>query len=312
MGPTSLPPLALMLTGCGAARELSFLDDTTIRFATAEETAAFSSTSDSYTQSLGAWEIPIKTGDASHATEVDYLDHAAEQGLEWTNLQMWRMTRVIEDAEERILEAGLELSLPEEINLMRSTMEEEGGPGGAYARSGQIVSKWSLGASLFLHELFHVYTYANPDIRDDLYATVNFHPCDPIELPEAFQRREITAPDMKPYQHTMTVRVDGMSKDVIFVAYTEEPYDGGSFWSKLEEALLVVEGDGETMEPVLEDGEVVLLSHDQIDNLDDLLGTNTDYRTYPEEVLADQFAQLVRGEDVPEPELLDALEDVLR
>jgi hypothetical protein len=43
------------------------------------------------------------------------------------------------------------------------------------------------------------------------------------------------------------------------------------------------------------------------------IGRNTPYTIHPEEILAENFALLVRGEtDVPSPEVLRRMEDVLR
>lgn len=292
-------------------KEIVFLENTKIIFASIEDAKTLMGTSDEYTQRLSPFEIKAKTHTTLSEDESDYLRHAAFQAKGWTTTEFDEMKTTILSAESEINALGLNLDLPAEIIIVKSSMEEEGGALG-YTRSNFIVLKSVVNEYVFLHELFHIYSRANPEKRDELYKTINFEKCNRIDLPPAIKDMEITNPDAPLYEHFLTVEINGEQKDVVFIIYSETPYSGGSFFNYMQQKLMLVEGDNNNKSPVLVNDQPILKDFSEASNLDELVGTNTDYNLHPEEILADHFAFLIIGQNVPDKSFLDAMEQILK
>ena len=293
------------------AETITFLDDYTLVFADSSQAAGLLQSSDEYTQQLGEFDWQSKTQDASATTEADYLDHAAQQARSWTSDEIATLRTIIQSAEARIRALNLRLSLPSEIVLVRSTMQEEGGAAG-YTRQNFIVLGGQLSEFLFLHELFHVYSRANPAVRDALYATIGFRKTNEIELPEPLATRKISNPDAPVHDHVIEVTIDGTPQEAIFLIYSERDYTQGTFFDYLTQGLLLVEGDDGTKRARLEDGQPALRRYDQASDLRDQIGRNTNYDIDPEEVMADHFTLLILDAPVPEPNYLEQVKTILR
>ena len=112
----------------------------------------------------------------------------------------------------------------------------------------------------------------------------------------------------------MRLAVDGRETLLmpLLVATRTELGPGERFPSVMELRLLEVRvSPGAPTVPVLRDGEPVWHAPQRLPAYVARLGGNTPYLIHAEEVLADNFAQLVTGRTVPHPELLQQLEAVL-
>ncbi|WP_339607671.1 hypothetical protein [uncultured Roseivirga sp.] len=316
--------ISLFLSSCGkdetqgddtpvveTSTEISFLSNSKIILPTKQESTTLMATSDVYSKKLSPFDIKAKTQNASSTSESQYLQYASLQARSWTATEIDAIKVTIASAKAKIEALGLNLELPAEIKLVKSSMEEEGGASG-YTRSNYIVLKSPPTESLFLHELFHIYSRMNTTKRDQLYATINFEKCNSITLPTAIRDGEITNPDAPFYEHFLTVEINGEQKDVMFIIYSENPYTGGSFFSYLSQKLMVVEGDANNKTPVLINGSPVLKDFSEASNLKALIGNNTNYTLHPEEVLADHFSLLILQTNVPDQSFLDDLELILK
>ena len=310
----------LCLVGCSEDEETSggraqevipFLNNHTILLANAAEARSLMQSSDEYTQQLGLFDLQSKTQNTQATREADYLDYAAQQALDWTDEEIRQVRTIVESADARISALGLRLALPSEIILVRSTMQEEGGAAG-YTRRNFIVLGSQLSEYLFLHELFHVYSRANPAQRDALYATIGFRKTNEIALPEPLASLKISNPDAPVHDHVLEVSIDGTLQEAIFLIYSEQEYKQGTFFDYLHKRLLLVEGSDTNKQVRLRDGHPVLRNYDEATDLRDKIGRNTNYDIDPEEVIADHFTLLVLGEAVPEPDYLDQVQVLLQ
>ena len=300
------------VTGTGGRQEtISFLDDYTIVFADSAQAAGLLQASDEYTQQLGPFDLRSKTQNAQATRESDYLTHAAQQARSWTPQEVTALRAVIQSAEARIQGLGLSLALPSEVVLVRSTMQEEGGAAG-YTRSNFIVLGDQLSEYLFLHELFHVYSRANPTVRDALYATIGFRKTNEIVLPEPLQTLKISNPDAPVHDHVVQVTIDGVPQEAIFLLYSERDYTEGTFFDYLNKRLLLVEGNEGSQRAQVENGQPVLRNYEAATDLRDIIGRNTSYDIDPEEVMADHFTLLTLGTSVPEPDFLEQVKTILQ
>ena len=291
---------------------VAFLDDYTIVFADQAQARRLLQISDEYTQQLGPFDLRSKTMAPTADVEANYLAHAAEQARDWTDAEISTLRTIISSAEARIKALGLSLVLPSEIVLISSTLREEGGAAG-YTRQNYIVlDRQYLSEALFLHELFHVYSRANPEQRDALYATIGFRKTNEIELPAPLDSLKISNPDAPVHDHVIEVTIDGVLQEAIFLLYSERSYEQGTFFDYLNKRLLLVEGATDNHQAVIRNRQPVLRRYDEAPDLRDKIGRNTTYDIDPEEVMADHFTLLVLGEEVPEPEYLEQAKAILQ
>ena len=151
------------------------------------------------------------------------------------------------------------------------------------------------------HELFHILSRTNPDVREQLYQAIGFSKCDEVQLPADLASRKITNPDAPRNDHALQLHFGGKEFPAVpILLSTSEKYDpkrGGEFFNYLQFKFLLPPKPG-TDKPELVDPAYVSGFFEQI-------GHNTEYVIHPEEILAENFALLVLGAtDVKSPEIL--------
>jgi hypothetical protein len=156
------------------------------------------------------------------------------------------------------------------------------------------------------HELFHILSQNNPDLREKLYRLIGFTSCDEIDFPAQFKSRKITNPDAPRNDHAIRVQVDGKEVSVVPVLFSSAPnYDparGGEFFNYLQLSFLPKDSKSQAQ----------FLALQQISGFFEQIGRNTNYIIHPEEILAENFALLVTDKrDVPSPEILEKMRRVL-
>lgn len=306
----------LTLLGCGNSsnpkidKTMSFMNSTII-FVDQSEAAKLLSTSDEFTQLQSPFDFASKTNNVEGNKEADYLKYAGSQALGWTEKEIEETKEVIEMASAKIKEKGIKLNLPTEIKLVKSSILEEGGAAG-YTRGNYIVLKTKPDIHLFLHELFHVFSRANPVKRDAFYNTISFDKMNRLRYPEQLSASKITNPDAPYFEHYVSVQTSEGKKDVVIITNASRPYEGGSFFEYLELLLLVVEGDGPSKTVAMKDGIPVTLAFGDALDFRDKVGNNTNYIIHPEEILAEHFT-MIFNDDIPkDPQFVTALEALLK
>jgi hypothetical protein len=269
--------------------------------------------SDGFTQATGDLERRLRLKSAEAVAEAELLKYASEQTTDWTEVESERIGKAVEACREHL--AQWKLPLPKKIPLIKTNGRDEGGA--AYTRREAVILPQSMlgsGASLeplLLHELFHVLSRPNPELRRELYAIVGFEPCGQGKFPEELERRKITNPDAPTYDYAITLEIEGVAGKYVPIILTREadPQHGFSIQS-LDFKLLQIESDGEHWQPLLKDEQPVLLPINT-PAYEARIGRNTQYTIHPEEVLADNFMLLMQGKTVPSPEILEKLGAVL-
>src|SRR5690554_21284 len=317
---------AVMLVGCSIDNddstpdlednETPFVKGTTIVFASQAKTAKILGTSDEYSKALSRFDIASRTANAANDTEQDYLDFAAAQAKEWTSEEITQVKTSILNIKETIEEMELNLAFPAEINLIKSSLQEEGGAK-SYTRGPHIVIKDEESAkqAYLIHELFHILTRHNADKKDLLYETINFEKSNRIEYPSSIRHHVLTNPDAPFLDHTISLTIDGEQRDAVFVLYTGKDWDGGSFISNINDykKLMLLEGAPGNKTPVLVNDMPVFKNFSEASDLRQKIGNNTPhYNIHPEEILAEHFVMLIMQKNVSDPEFIDAMKDVLQ
>jgi len=208
----------------------------------------------------------------------------------------------------------LAITFPKRITLVKTTGAEEGHA--FYTRDTAIMiperesgpANEELLEKTIAHELFHILSRNNPELREKLYRVIGFTKCNEVGFPEELKSRKITNPDAPRNDHSIRVRVKDKQEDVVPILFANSPsYDpakGGEFFNYLQLGFLPVSKSSAT-------GKTPLTSQ-EISGFSEQIGRNTKYIIHPEEILADNFALLVMGEDdVQSPEILKKMRAVL-
>ena len=308
--------LLFIVGGCGnkssekPSKTTTFMNSRII-FVEETEAAKLLSTSDEFTQVQSAFDFASKTNNVEGNQEQDYLTYAGSQAQAWTEKEIEETKKVIEEADAKIKEKGIELSLPDVIKLVKSTIMEEGGAAG-YTRGNYIVFKTAPGIHLFLHELFHVFSRANPVKRDAFYNTISFQKMDRLSYPKQLSPSKITNPDAPHFEHFLTVQTADGQKDVVIITNASKPYAGGSFFEYFELLLLVVEGEGSDKSVVMKDDMPVTRAFRDALDFREKVGNNTNYIIHPEEILAEHFTMIFSDDEVRDRQFISSLEEILK
>lgn len=293
-----------------------------IAFATIDEGRKILTTRDDFVVRLSPFDRAARVGTDKDVSEEEYFRFVSGNVLPWTP-----QDKAVVESAWSALEPKLEqmaLPLPQKIILIETTGREEGGA--EYTRANAIVlPQSSLDAShrdsveaILAHELFHVLSRADPELRDKLYAAIGFQPCGEVAFPAELASRKITNPDAPKNDHCIRVQTSQGAVWAVPILFSRTSrYDaakGGPFFDYLEFKLLVVQrtGSSATARATYDVAHPVLLDVNQVSGFYEQVGRNTDYIIHPEEILADNFKLLLLGRtNVPSPQILRKMAAIL-
>lgn len=286
---------------------------TEVRLAARGRGSELLSRPDRYTGRLSQFDLVAKLQGGGERTERGYLEHAKAQARDWPIEAVWRITDSIVRVGKALGRTGIRLPLPATLEVVLSTLDEEGGMHG-YTRRGFVVlhESW-LGPETFAHELMHVVTRRRPDLRRRFFELLGSDLVAPVVVPEALAARVITNPDAPEVDSVLAVGWRGRRVHVAPFLLANRDWDGGGLSRYVDPALLLVERDGDRWRPALRDGHAVVLARDEVDGLREQFGGNTRYDWHPEEVSAEHLELLLGGaQGLPRPDLVSRLGDILR
>ena len=277
-----------------------------IAFATVDQGRAIVTTRDEYIERLGPLERSLKARSAAAVSESEFIALAASAVKPWSAEERMAVQRAFEAIAPEL--DKLRLPLPLHVLLIRSSGAGEGGA--PHTRGNAVVMTDGAFREelsyVLAHELFHVASRHNRRWRDAMYATIGFVPVDELVLPAPLAQRRITNPDAPRLDVAIRVRAAG---DVVWVApllqATVDRYDparGADFFATMQLVWLEI-GRGEALaRPTLADPPRQLRTAD-LSDFASQVGRNTSYVIHPEEILADNFAQIVTGAKPRSPEV---------
>lgn len=293
----------------------------TLHFASPEEGREILRTRDGFIRRLSPFDRAARLKTDRDVSESEFLNFVAGKVIEWNSADRER----VEQAFDRIRPALGEypLNWPESVHFVHTTGEEEGGA--AYTRGKAVVlprtrldrSPEEL-AQLVAHELFHVLSRHDRDMRDRLYRVIGFERCPEVELPQPLAHRRITNPDAPVSAHRIRVQQEGRHFWAVPVLYSRseryDPLQGGSFFKYLQFRLLLesVEDEAATVSAPA-GSQPRLVEVEEVSGFFEQIGRNSSYIIHPEEILAVNFALIVTGEtEFPSPEVAEGIRSVLR
>jgi len=302
----SISGLCLVLVSLCLAAQASAQ---TFTFATREEASRFLSAPDDFTDRLSAFDRGARLKTGRSVSPREFLEFVASSALEWRPAEKERVRKALASIEPALARVGL--PLPDSIRLIKTSGREEGNA--AYTRGNSVIlpaayvggGKNDL-SRILAHELFHIATRAHQDLAVELYATIGFHPCAGVALPSELEPRRLTNPDAPRTDQCIRVELGTEHVLVAPVLYSSaaryNPARGGEFFDYLVFAFLVMEGSRQGQ----------LVSPGDLHGFFEQVGRNTSYIIHPEEILADNFAALVKGSDeLPSPEVTERLRRTL-
>ena len=290
-----------------------------MRFATAAESRLRLGTRDDFVAALSAYDRSARTGRRGAVTENEFLEFAAGQALDWQPAEIAKLSLSVAKISERL--KPLQLPLPREVWLVKTTGREEAET--PYTRGNAIIlpqQYLNVAADemerVIIHELFHVISRHVPDRRNKLYAIVGYRDCGPLAWPPELEPRRITNPDAPDTRYCITLQRAGAPLTFYPVLFAKEdsfdPTLPGTYLDRLVFQLLAVMGSDKNWTAGRAENALVLLDPATVPEYFGAIGLNTRYIIHPEEILADNFVLLVRGErQVRTPRILDELQRVL-
>ena len=292
--------------------------DTVVRFATREEALAVLTARDAFAKELSKFDLQCRLQTAEDVALGDYFQRVSGEVLAWDKAEIEHVTSAVARVREGL--AKYRLSLPKTVLLIRTTGKEEAEA--AYTRANAIILPTKLLNSappqldaLLLHELFHVLSRHDKDVRRELYKIVGFELCEPIALPPSLADRKLTNPDAPSIDCYIELVADGKKLTAAPILYASakqfDPKQGGTLFRYLTFRLLVIEQKDGKWQSVFHGEQPTVIDPRKLPAYFEKIGKNTHYIIHPDEILADNFGFLITRRNVETPRILEEMARVL-
>jgi hypothetical protein len=306
--------------GVAQAIELPLTEGTVLRLAEVREGIEAITKRDDYVRQMSPVDRQIRLQTERDVSADEFLAFVASHVQPWSPGDIDGIAPLVEALRDKL--SAWKLRLPPVVLLVKTDGREEAGA--AYCRGAAIVLPANMIAGgpptlarVLPHEVFHVLSSHNPQLREALYQIIGFRACNEVLLPEGLRQRKITNPDAPINDHYLTVEQDGARVEVMPVLLSKaERYEtarGGHLFSYLDFKLLVLDSDGTSRRAALRDGRALLLEPASVPGFAQQVGANTKYMIHPEEIMADNFVFLINGRiDLPTPRIVAEMGRVLQ
>lgn len=294
--------------------------DSVLQFASRQTASAILAADDEYTSRMSQFDRMLRLKSTAPVSSTGYYTYMADNARDWTDADRARLAPLLQRLSDAL--DGYQLPLPPVVLLVKSSGNEEVGEG--HTRANAIVlplrSLFEDDDTLFFllaHELFHVMSRHDAQFRRAAYSLVGFRIGPEIRLPAAIAPLQITNPDAPRHDSFIEVRAGGAVVEAVPVLLSRSAVFDPEIGDELDRywtlRLLVVEQTSPDEQPVVKsrNGAPVLLRLRDVTGFFEKVGRNTRYVIHAEEVLAENFAFLVTGEAVAEPERVAALRQLL-
>lgn len=291
---------------------------TLFRLASAAEGRAILEAEDDFTRALGGFDRSFRMRTIEPVADADLRRFLGEQALDFTAEEAAAWEATIEAVARGA--RGLGGMLPSEVLVVKTTGREERDH--AYTRANAIflpavrVARLRGDRAIYLlaHELFHVASRASASLRDATYPRLGFTPIAPIAPPRELDGRRMTNPDAFSLDHWIRLGEHAVMPLLTCPSPLAEAIHRTSVVGTMDVSLLAIDPD--TRAIVRDDAGAPIVVAAAKTDWPRLLARNTKYTIHPEEVLADNYALVVRRRldpslRVPDPAFLDAFEEAV-
>ena len=309
---------ALLLAALGSAWAQPARTATSFSFATVDEGRAFVVARDEYVRRLSPIERALKAKSEAPVSEAGFLQLLASAVRPWSDADRISVQQALESIRPQLVE--LKLPLPETVVLVRTSGEGEGNAphtrANAIMLTDGLIAQPNTLAHVMAHELFHIASRQDKGWRDTMYATIGFVSIEEVALPQQLAARVITNPDAPRIDVAINVQTDG---GVVWVApllqATADKYDsarGGEFFAYLKLVWLEISRDERAPQRAQLPRPPRLFDIKDLRGFHEQVGRNTAYIIHPEEILAENFAQLATRQAGRSPEVHQRLREALQ
>lgn len=173
----------------------------------------------------------------------------------------------------------------------------------------------------FWHELWHIISRNNPQLRKQMYGLIGFHVLDSeIEIPDEVKSHILCNPDVDRHDSYATFTIKGKKTDCMLMLYAEED-EFVEFITNLSNYVGSRDGywlmalDSQTHRPYKDDkGKYVVYNCKEVSDFTEVMSSgNSGYCDDPEECMADNFAYAMMGRtDLPNTKLLEDIRQLLK
>lgn len=295
--------LLFALTALGFAFGVECVDSSKVNFIFADKAkgSEFLKTEDEFTDNLSEFDMSARLKTSKKVTKADYLDFISQQAMDWSEAEKKSMNAAITEIKK--LMKKYKIMLPKDIYLVKTTGNEEGDS--AYCRgqnvvvfSKNIIKLTDLNGKrdLLIHELFHIFSKNNLDVREKLYNSIGFYKTDELTLTPLMSQYKITNPDAVHNNYYFNGTVEGEKGKIMPILLAGTDYDekkGGEFFDYMMLAFCPIVDGNDGPEVLTVNGKECLYTANDVPEYFELIGENTDYIIHPEEVLADNFVLLI-------------------
>jgi len=319
---TVLAVAMFLLSDASSAQEAMFLrNDCQVRLLDQEEGRQTLGIPDEFATRMGDLERQFRMHSDQPVSTDRWIQFVQAEVLDWSPAFREKIAKCIHAVGAQL--KGYPINLPDKIVCILTTGDEEGGA--AYCRGqniivlprGRVTGTVESLQDLFTHELFHIISRNNLELRPKMYAVVGFQPCGmDVVLPEDLFPRRLTNPDAPRYNYRIPLMLDGNivnAMPLLLLRYDKyEPSLQKKFFHYMQFRLLLIRKQSDRWEAVVKNGKPVLLRPREVSSYLEKVGRNTGYIIHPEEILADNFKFLLQGrQNLPSPKIINQLRDIL-
>lgn len=195
------------------------------KFLSSTESSQFLSTNDDFIDALTTLDLSLHHSTKESISKDFQLEFLKHTTLDWTPEEVARIKGEIEVMEQAVNTLDLNLHLPAQILLVKTTGADEFNS--HYTRRNAIIFPIKSPAEgvttespTLFHEMFHIMSRYTPELTDGLYALCGFKPMNRFVVPKSIEDIQLTNPDAFFYQHSITVTRNGNEINVIPFFYS--------------------------------------------------------------------------------------------
>ncbi|MCC6865461.1 MAG: hypothetical protein IT280_04810 [Ignavibacteria bacterium] len=270
-------------------------------------------TKDAYTAILSRFDLMSKCKNINDTLTIkNYLIASSNTVNNWNDEEIAELKKITESVSKKIKSLGLNLNLPEQIELIKSDMNNEGGAEG-YTRQNFIVLPGGyISENTFIHELFHILSRYDTLTSEKVYNSLGFKKCNEVPYPPEISDFRISNPDAPFNNFYINVNYNNKPVDAMLILFSGRNYTGGSFFAYMQLGLMVVEGNDINKKPVYQNGKPLILKLKDVNGFYEQTGRNTSYNIHVEELSADHFVMLLNQQkNIPNPELIETMKNIM-
>ena len=274
---------------------------------------------DEFIKQLSPFDKSARLKVQKDVTEKEFLVFISRQVLSWRADEEKKVLIAIEKIKLGL--AKFCLNFPSTIYLIKTTGKEEGNA--AYTRGQAIIipqdrleSSQERLTHLVAHELFHILSRYQKELREQLYQVIGFKKYNKHIFPTDLEDQKITNPDAPRNFHWIRIKF----KDNFFWAAPilfskTKRYDseqGDSFFQYLEFRLLLVSSTDGELPLISDEYDFKMVKVEEVSGFFDQIGRNTQYVIHPEEIIAENFVFIVLEENqLPSPKITGKIRKLL-